>query len=217
MQTLTEKVYKLAPPGGIFDETVVRNLFPTLSAGARKVLVYRAVKKSEVLRLRPGIYCLAEEYRKSAPHPFIVAGVLHSPSHISLESALAYHGLIPEAVYQVTSVTARRSRVFKTALGVFSFERVPARIPRAGVKAVRVGREGWAFVASPLRAIADLVYLRKSVFWSRDGFDFLTSSLRIEEEDLVKIPLKDYGEVHESIRNKRTREYLAGLREALAR
>jgi hypothetical protein len=217
MQTLTEKVYKLAPPGGLFDKTVVRNLFPDLSSGARKILVFRAVNRGEVWRLKPGVYSLTDEYRKSAPHPFVVAGVLHAPSHISLESALAYHGLIPEAVYQVTSVTSRRGRIFRTPLGTFSFQRVPALNPSSGVKAVRIGEQGWAFIASPVRAIADLVYLRKGVFWNRDGLDFLTDSLRIEEEELKKIRFKDYNEIHESIRSRRTRDYLAGLREALER
>ena len=127
MQNLTEKVFKLAPPGGLFDETVIHNLFPDSTAGARALLVHRACQAGEILRLKPGLFGLGPPYRKSEPHPFVVAGVLHSPSHISLESALSHHGLIPEAVYQVSSVTVGRSREFTTPLGVFSFRRVPAR------------------------------------------------------------------------------------------
>ncbi|MFC2172899.1 hypothetical protein ACFLU6_09755 [Acidobacteriota bacterium] len=217
MQTLTEKVYKLAPPGGLFDETVVRNLFPDLSAGGRKAIVHRAVRKGEVLRLKPGLYCLGEEYRKSHPHPFVVAGMIHGPSHISLESALSYYGLIPEAVYQVTSVTERRSRSFKTHFAHFSFERVPANYPRAGVSVVRMSEDGWAFLASPLRALADLIYLRKSVQWERDRLEFLTESMRIEGDDLKEISMRDFDEIIESSRNRRTREYLKGLWKELRR
>ena len=36
---------KLAPPGGLFNEMVVSNLFPHGSAGARKQLVHRAVAR----------------------------------------------------------------------------------------------------------------------------------------------------------------------------
>ena len=121
---------------GLFDDTVVRNLFPETTVGARKLLVHRAVRSKEVLRLKRGIYCLGEVYRRSHPHPFVVAGLLHSPSHISLESALSFHTLIPEAVYEVTSVTVRRSRSFETVLGRFSFMTVPADNPRAGVHPV---------------------------------------------------------------------------------
>ncbi len=99
MQTLTEKVFRISPPGGLFDETVIRNLFPELSEAARKLLVYRAVSSGEIIRLKPGLFLIAPEFRKEHPHPFVLASALHSPSHISLESALAYHGLIPEAVF----------------------------------------------------------------------------------------------------------------------
>ncbi|MCX6903055.1 MAG: hypothetical protein NTW03_06175, partial [Verrucomicrobia bacterium] len=144
MQSLAEEVFKLAPPGGLFDETVICNLFPDRSDGARALLVHRACQAGEILRLKPGLFVLGPPYRKSEPHPFVVAAVLHAPSHISLESALAHHGLIPEAVYQVSSVTVGRSREFNTALGVFSFRRGPARAPRAGVEAVEVARNAWA-------------------------------------------------------------------------
>ena len=215
MQTLTERVYLLAPPGGLFDETVVGNLFPQHSAGARKQLVHRAVSQTEVLRLKPGVYCLAAKYRRSHPHPFVVAAVLHSPSHVSLESALAFHGLIPEAVYSVSSVTARRSRFFDTPFGHFSFQRVPADHPRAGVSAVRVDESSWAFVADPIRAIADLVYLRKEISWNCHGVSFLTESMRIEEEDLWEMASGDLETVRNSVRDKRTRAYLSGLEEVL--
>lgn len=215
MQTLTERVFKLAPPGGLFDESVVRNLFPGATQGARKLLVNRALSRDEILRLKPGVYCLGPEYRRTSPHPFTVAAVLHSPSHVSLESALAYHGLIPEAVLQVVSVTTYRSRSFVTPMGRFDFLRVPCNNPRAGVRAEKLDADSWAFIASPLRAIADLVYLRKSVSWQHDGLRFLTVSMRMEEADLHGLSLAGFKDIHDSFRNRRTRDYLAGLRREL--
>ncbi len=215
MQKLTEKVLKLAPPGGLFDETVIHNLFPDISIGARGLLVHRACKAGEILRLKPGLFVLGQPYRKSEPHPFVVAAMLHAPSHVSLESALAYHGLIPEAVYQVSSVTVGRSREFSTPLGVFDFRRVPARAPRAGVEAVAVTRGAWAFVASPLRAIADKVYLNREITWNRNGPGYLTESLRIEEDDLRSLSFEALDEILDSIRNRRVQAYLAGLKGAV--
>jgi predicted transcriptional regulator of viral defense system len=95
MQTLTQEVFLLGPPGGLFDQAVVRNLFPDLSQGARNVLITRAVASGEVLKPKRGFYVLSELYRKSPPHLFAVAPMLYGPSAISLESALAFHGLIP--------------------------------------------------------------------------------------------------------------------------
>ncbi len=215
MQTLTEKVYRLAPPGGIFDESVVRNLLPGSSDAALKQYLHRAMSKGEVHRLKRGLYCLAEPYRKTDPHPFIVAALLHSPSHISLESALSYHGLIPEAVHGVTSVTACRGRKFMTPLGDFNFQRVPADEPRAGVRPIKLDEQGWAFIAGPLRAMADLIYLRKEITWKKDGLMFLKESMRMDEDDLRGMPLDDYEEIFRSLRNKRTKMYLKGLKEEL--
>jgi hypothetical protein len=211
MQTLTQKVWKLAPPGGLFDETVLGNLFPEASTGARRLLLHRAVSAGEVLRLKPGLYVLAPEYRKTELHPFVWAARLHGPSHISLESALSFHGLIPEAVYQFASVTSARSRSFHTPLGVFTFQRVPARDPLAGVESAKLGEASWAYIATPLRAIADMVYLNRSIRWGRDGLRYLTDSLRVEPDDLLQLSFAPCEAICRSIRNRRVTGYLEGL------
>jgi len=215
MQTLTAHVFALAPPGGIFNETVVANVFPELTPGARKLMVHRAVAKGDVLRLKRGVFVLAPQYRRTEPHPFAIAALLHAPSHISLEAALAYHGLIPEAVCQVSSVTTARARSFTTPLGVFSFQRVPADAARAGVEAVKLDRLFWAFIATPLRAIADAVYVNRAVTWQHDGLAFLTESLRIEEQDLAAIPQDACDAIARSIHSARVRAFLEGLRREL--
>jgi hypothetical protein len=51
MQTLTERVFRLSPPGGLFDETVTRDLLDDRLEAARKVLVHRAVAAGEIIRL----------------------------------------------------------------------------------------------------------------------------------------------------------------------
>jgi hypothetical protein len=216
VQTVTEEVMKLSPPGGLFDTTVVRNLFPDATEGARKVLVHRAVQAGEILRLKPGLYILKKEYRKSEAHPYAVAAMLHWPSHVSVETALSHHGLIPEAVFQVASVTAARSRQFDTPLGLFTFQRVPAQVPIAGVEALKVEGGTWAFVATPLRAIADTVYLHRQVSWNSDGLSFLTESLRIEVDDLASIDFSPGQEIRDSLRDERTRDYLLHLEKELA-
>ena len=211
MQSLTEAVMKLAPPGGLFNDTVIGNLFPHGTAGARKQLVHRAVARGEISRLKPGLFALRPEYRRTELHPYAVAAFLHSPSHVSLESALAHHGLIPEAVHQTSSVTARRSRSFTTDLGVFSFQRVPARQPRAGVEAVKLGSSSWAFVATPLRALADMLYLDTSVSWQNDGLGYVLESLRIEPDDLSGVSVAALPDISDSIRNRRVVAYLEHL------
>jgi predicted transcriptional regulator of viral defense system len=215
MKTLTQQIYLLSPPGGLFDTSVVRNLFPDLSPGARNILVHRAVESGEVQQLKRGLYVLSAPFRKTHPHPFAVAPMLYAPSTISLESALAFHGLIPEAVYQTTSTTPKRTRRFSTPLGDFAYHAVPSSNALAGVESIKLDNTFWAFVATPFKAIADLVYLRKEVEWKTDGLAFLTESMRMETDDLFAISLAVADEVIDSIRNRRTREYMQTLKEEL--
>jgi len=85
------------------------------------------------------------------------------------------------------------------------------------VQVVKLGHNSWAFVASALRAIADIVYLRPSVAWAKEGLRFLTESLRIEGEDLGKIELSSCAEIQASLHSRRVREYLEGLRKELTK
>lgn len=212
---LTEKIWRMDPPEGIFDDTVVRNLYPDQAPGARRALIHRALVSGEIRALKPGLYSLAPDYQHERPHPFAIAALLHSPSYVSLESALRHHHLIPEAVFQVASVCGRRSRSFTTPLGVFTFDHVPCRCLKAGVRAEQFGR-AWAFVARPLRAIADLVYLRH-LDWKRVGPGYLIDSMRIEPEELAAIPTEDYPEVEATFRSRRVLAWLAGMKKEWTR
>lgn len=215
MQFLTEKILKLAPPAGLFDSTVIVNLFSEKSDGARKLLVNRATLSGEIVRLKPGLYCLAREFRKQEPHPFTIASMLYSPSYVSLETALSHHSLIPEAVYQVASISNRRAQRFETPFGTFVYLRVPSMPLMAGVVSTEIQKGTWAYVATPLRAIADLIYIRK-IDWNAHGISFLVDSMRIEEDDLRKIDMSCLQEIVCAIRSRRVRNYLKHLAKEMA-
>ncbi len=111
-----------------------------------------------VYQLRRGLYALAPPFQKRAPHPFLVANRLRPGSYVSLQSALAYYGLIPEHVQQVTSVTTARPAHWRTPLGAYLFRRLqPALF--FGYRAQLVAEGQRAFVAEPEKALLDLVYL----------------------------------------------------------
>ena len=60
---------------------------------------------------------MAPAWRKVEPHPFLVANALHRGSYVSLQSALAFHGVIPEHVPTVTSVGPGRPETVRNVLG----------------------------------------------------------------------------------------------------
>ena len=81
----------------------------------------RWVTGGRLLQLRRGLYALAPPYRKAKPHPFLVANRLVRGSYVSLQSALAHHGLVPEHVPVTTSVTTGRPQRRENPLGSFEY------------------------------------------------------------------------------------------------
>lgn len=59
---------------------------------------------------------------------FEIANRIYPPSYVSLETALAYYGLIPESVYGVTSVSTRRTRQFNTPIVRYSYKTLNPRL-----------------------------------------------------------------------------------------
>lgn len=143
----------------------------------------------KVVQLRRDVYVLAEPWRRIDPHPFVVANALNRPSYVSLQSALAYHGLIPEAVPVTTSVTAGRPEVVDTPVGRFTFRHI-RREALFGFETAVVWNGQEARIADPAKALLDLVYLTPR----GDSTDHL-SSLRLEGLDgLSEESLRAYAD-----------------------
>ena len=77
----------------------------------------RWVHSGRIIKLHKGFYTLAAPYRKIQPDPFHISNALKSPSYVSLQSALSWHGLIPEFVPAVTAVTTARPADHSHTLG----------------------------------------------------------------------------------------------------
>ena len=109
-------------------------------------------------QLRRGLYVLAPPFQKVKPHPFLIANRMMPGSYVSCQSALAHYGLIPEYVPTVTSVTAARPRTWDTPLGRYEFHHVKAELLR-GYRLIDLAGDQRAFVATPEKALLDLVHL----------------------------------------------------------
>jgi len=118
----------------------------------------RWVKSGNLIQLRRSLYVLSERHQKTRPHPFFVANRLKRASYVSLQSALEYHGLIPEYVPSVTSITTGRPEELVTPLGSFIFKHIK-RVLFSGYQHIDLGEGQSAFIATPEKALLDLLYL----------------------------------------------------------
>jgi predicted transcriptional regulator of viral defense system len=111
-----------------------------------------------IIQLRRGLYSLAPPYQKVKPHPFMIANLMQRASYVSCQSALSFYALIPDVVPATVSVTTRRPRRWETTLGTFLFRHVKLNLMR-GYHLTELGNGQRAFIATPEKALLDLVYL----------------------------------------------------------
>ena len=137
------------------------------------------VNSGKLWQLRRGLYAPTPPYQKVTPHPFLVANRLVPGSYVSLQTALAYHSLIPEYVPAITSVTARKPGSWPTPLGQMHYRAIRQDYI-FGYRRVPVAPEQFAFVARPEKALLELVYLEPG----GDRHDYL-SSLRLQNMDRI--------------------------------
>ncbi|HLE16427.1 MAG TPA: hypothetical protein VI776_16920 [Anaerolineales bacterium] len=152
----------------------------------------------KIYQLRRGLYTLAPPFRKVNPHPFVLANRLVPASYVSLQSALAYYGMIPEHAPVTTSVTTGRPARWETPLGVFDFLHIQDGL-FVGYEFIHVGEGQQAFVASPEKALLDLVYLTPG----GDRRDYL-QELRLQNLDQLDLPTIE-GLAHQLKKPKLTR------------
>ncbi len=122
-----------------------------------RVQLSRWQRAGKLIQVKRGIYLLTEPYRKVNAYEPYLASILKTPSYISLEKALEYHGLIPEAVSVYTSVTTKRQGRFISEAGVFDYRHIKNSL-FWGYESITVNKQT-GFIASPEKALLDLVYL----------------------------------------------------------
>jgi hypothetical protein len=207
MQTLTEAALEHGN-GGVFTRTELSFWIGGSDARQDSVLK-RALASGEVLRIHRGIYCLAKKYVREEIDPFVLAQRILGPSYISLETALSVHGWIPEAGSAITSVSLDRAREFDTPLGLFSFSRVPQKTLLTGVRRVVKDPGGSYLLASPLKALADYVYVKKCDWESAEQ---VAARLQIEPGILACTAPHEFGPLLATYSSRRVRQFLKGVR-----
>ncbi len=115
------------------------------------------IKRGLLVRLRQGIYTFPE-YISKPDFSLYFANRIYRPSYVSLHTALAFYGMIPEAVVQITSVTSLKTANFSNSIGEFSYKSVSEELMFGyDLKPLTDGRT--LQLAKPEKAILDLLYL----------------------------------------------------------
>lgn len=173
-------------------------LIPLLADYANpRDLISRLVKKGDLIRLKNGFFVVAEKIKRSSVPYEQIANLLYGPSYLSFEWALSYYGMIPEGVYVITSVTTNKCKNFKTPLGTFDYFYLGHARYTIGIDQ-KENEHGKFLIATPEKALADLVHFKSDKLESKDLLIDLIEGRRIDEDFLKNLNKKHLVEIAES-------------------
>ncbi|PHI21306.1 hypothetical protein CEQ90_02590 [Lewinellaceae bacterium SD302] len=116
--------------------------------------------KGEVEKVRNGLYRSIDPPIVSDMDRFIIANSIQEPSYVSLYSALYYYNLIPEYVFNVTSVTTKKTNSFVFRDANFSYQHLKKPL-FFGYRIQNWKGEQYR-IASLEKALLDFAYLEPS-------------------------------------------------------
>jgi predicted transcriptional regulator of viral defense system len=205
------KLYNIARPNSLITDTELA-FWLDGSPDSRYGKVKRLQQQGKLLHIRRGLYSVADASTPSAMlHPFELAHHIYAPSYISLESALAYYQLIPEAVYVTTSVSIKRSKEFDTPVGKFTYLKLPTKNFYLNVELITTNNHRF-LIAKPWKAIFDYVYGYKKDWYNLDP---LWKSLRIELDELPTLSEPEIELFDDYYASQRMTRFLRGIRREL--
>lgn len=127
----------------------------------------------------------------------VVANKIYLPSYVGLESALTYYGFIPEAVFQIKSVTTQRSKVFKTEIANFSYQYLNKKLFWG--YSLKTNLPYKFFISTPEKTLLDYFYCNPHIN-NEEAF----KELRLNHEEIRRIiDLKVFKEYLTIFNNRR--------------
>ena len=163
------------------------------------------LRQGAIVRIKKGLYVFGELYRRRPLCRELLANLIYGPSYVSLEYAMSYHGMIPEHIETITSVTCGRSRDFDTPIGRFAYRSIPAWAMRSGMDQV-VLKDGRSFlIAVPEKALADALISHRGIGTrnQKDLYSYLTTNQRISPDVLEALDEKRLDAIADGYRSRK--------------
>ncbi len=156
--------------------------------------IYQLTRMGVLLSIKKGLYIVGPALNTNKkPEPFLLANHILGPSYVSVETALSYHGFIPERVYEIASMTTKAPRKFKTAMGSFTYTRLPLPYYAFGIRSIKLSEDQYAMVASPGKALCDKIVTTSGLLFrsKKRVKEFLLENMRMEEAMLKQLDVDE--------------------------
>lgn len=184
-----------------FSLSMLDMIYPAHNALAAKAA--RIEKSSEIIRLRRDLYIVNPDLSGKNINEFLVANHIYGPSYVSCQSALRYYGLIPERVYEITSMTTRLTKTYTNQIGRFSYVHCSDPYYKIGIRNQK--EDGVSFyIASPEKALCDLMIFTPhlNLRYRKEIKNYLEYDIRLEMSELKNFDLEILRECRDIGRKK---------------
>ena len=163
-----------------------------------------------IIRIKRNLYVVSKNVHHQEISSELVANHLYGPSYVSLETALAHYGLIPERVYTVRSASLKMHKRYDTPLGQFEYMKVPSNYFHIGVHQEIINNSYCFLIASPEKALCDLILCTNNLRLQsvKAIQNYLSEDLRIDFEVLKNMDAEIIRKCIEAGRKKSELELL---------
>lgn len=194
-----------------FDYALLTSALSPYTAVRQKI--NELLKAGVITRVKKGLYVFGPNYNQVPIRKEVLANLIYGPSCISLEYVLAFHGLIPERVETITSVSPKRNKDFKTPIGRFTYRHLGGEKYPYGIEQISMDSTHSVLMASPEKALCDYVTLNKrhKITDVEKARDFLESDLRIDRQNWKRLDPNLLDQLNKYYRS----ESIACIQEAL--
>lgn len=171
-----------------------------------RMKINRLLAEGTIIRIKKGLYVFGDEMRKRPFSREVLANLCYGPSYISLQYALHYHGLTPERVETITSVTTGRSRAFSTPIGLFSYRSIPFEAFPVGMGQYDLPAGRHFLMATPEKALADTIVADRGagIASAKEMREYL-AELRVDPSALKGLDQKLLAAIAKCYRSRRLR------------
>ncbi len=137
-------------------------------------------RKGNLTRIKRGLY--TDNLDQDAP---IIANICYSPSYLSFEYALSFHGLIPEYVSTYTSAVfgKKNSKRYRTDDAIFEYRSIPDRVFPEGILFLKNSNDMYYKIATKEKALCDTLYSKYPVRSLAALNILLFEDMRIDENE----------------------------------
>jgi len=209
MNVLVEKIKQ--PDFPIF---FTKNDLAKLSIGGSKLdkLFEESLKNSYIIHIYNDIYTLSKKYRRALISEGVLAQMIVPNSYTSTYYVLSDEAWVPEAVYNVTSITECKNMTIRTKnFGIYDYYNLYNYIQTAGIYDHETSN-GIYRRAKPLRALCDYIYMHEKQWTNIEDLDI---NLRLDIDELEQLKKEDFDELQGTFKVKNVEIFLTGIRKEL--